>query len=315
MQRLRGIDLNLLVVFQLLYELRHTGQVAERLGITQPAVSNALARLRKQLSDELFERTPAGLSPTPYADRIIDVVQTGLFSLETGLSAPENFDPRVSTRTFRIAISGLEQIQILPSLLSHLELNAPNLKIQTVCGSSGSLKADLEQGDIDLAIGFFPQLQAGFYQRRLYEEVYLCLMRRDHPMLQGANTTQRLASFKHLIVEAAESGHAHVERVLRDAGVLDTRRLHVPSFMSAPFIVRDSDFIATLPERFAQVAAAGGEVVATPHPVRIEPSWVSLFWHRRFHRDEGLCWLRQTIADLQQVPDASDEVVIKRLRA
>lgn len=299
MLRLRGVDLNLLVVFQQLYEFRNTGQVAEKLGITQPAVSNCLARLRKQLNDELFERTPQGMAPTPYAEMIAEIIGTGLATLESGLGVIDNFDPSSSDRTFRIAMSEMMETDLLPILYYQLKRIAPKVRIQSVGMREAQLKVDLEEGDVDLAVGFFPQLQAGFYQRGLMEEPYVCLMREGHPMLKGENSVERLALFDHLIVDAKSSGHSHIEQSLLDAGIVHTREFHVPHFLSAPFIVRDSDLIVTLPKRFAEIVAAPLGLAILPHPVDISPGWVRLFWHKRYHRDQGLMWLRQLLVDLR----------------
>ncbi|HSG02864.1 MAG TPA: LysR family transcriptional regulator [Marinobacterium sp.] len=299
MLRLRGVDLNLLVVFRLLYEHRNTGVVADKLGITQPAVSNCLARLRKQLKDELFERTQTGLTPTPYADRIFEVVQFGLMKLEEGLGETEKFDPRTSDRIFTVAMSEMKEAEILPSLYSYICKHAPNVGIKCIGDVGLELKTGLESGEIDLAIGYFPQLQAGFYQRRLYEEPYVCLLRTDHQMLNGPLTPHRLAGFDHLIIEAPSTGHSHVEKMLREAGIFHTRGIHIPNFLSAPYIVRESDLIVSLPQRFALMAANALGLATIPHPVLIEPSWVRLFWHRRFHKDEGLAWLRGVMVELR----------------
>lgn len=298
MLRLRGVDLNLLVVFQLLYELRNTGSVAEKLGVSQPAVSNSLARLRKQLGDELFERSATGLLPTAYADRIADVINIGLSTLDAGLGNLENFDPSASNRTFRVAMSEMLEAEVLPKLYHYFRHHAPGVCIQSVSDLSPALKHDLEEGDVDLAIGFFPQLEAGFYQRGLAEEPYVCLLRDGHPMLTGANTVARLAEYYHLIVEAKNSGHSHVEASLIKAGIDHTREMHVPNFVSAPFIVRDSDLIVTLPKGFAEAVAPALGLVVLEHPVDIEPSWLRVFWHKRYHRDPGLIWLRQVIVNL-----------------
>jgi len=308
MLRLRGVDLNLLVVFQQLYEHRNTGVVAEKLGITQPAVSNCLARLRRQLSDELFERTPHGMLPTPYADKISEAIGHGLSTLEQGLGVAESFNPKASDRTFRLAMSEILEAEVLPILYQYLKKHAPKVNIQSVGERGARLKSELEEGDIDLAIGFFPQLQAGFYQRGLMEEPYVCLLRDGHPMLDGENSTERLAAYKHLIVDAKESGHSHVEQTLRAAGIVNTDELHVPNFLSTPFIVRDSDLIVTLPKRFAETVADPLGLRVLTHPVNIEPSWVRLFWHKRFHRDQGVVWLRQVLAHLRGSGAATYEI-------
>lgn len=298
MLRLRGVDLNLLVVFQELYLCRNTGQVAEKLGITQPAVSNCLARLRKQLNDELFQRAPHGLSPTPYADKIAGAIGPALAALDVGLGGVQHFNAHTSDRKFRIAMSEMLEAEILPSLYRHLRVAAPGVSISSVGERESQLKRELEEGDVDLAIGFFPQLQAGFYQRGLIEEPYVCVLRAGHPMLDGDITVERLAQFDHLIVEAKSSGHANIEHSLRAAGITHTQELHVPDFLSAPFIVRNSDLIVTLPSRFAQTMSEALGLEVIPHPVKINPSWVRLFWHGRFHRDQGLQWLRQTLVEL-----------------
>lgn len=312
--RLRDVDLNLLVVFQLLYEHRNTSLVAQKLGISQPAVSNCLARLRKQLQDELFERSAHGLSPTPYADKISAAVTSGLATLDVGLGNMQNFDVANSDRTFRLAMSEILEAEVLPRLYQYLKTSAPNICIQSVGERDQSLKHELEAGDIDLAIGFYPQLQAGFYQRGLFEEPYVCLLRTGHPMLAGPLTADRLAEFDHLIVEAKHSGYNDVEAKLRLAGVSHTKELHIPNFLSAPYIVRDSDLIVTLPSRFAQSAASAFGLAVIDHPVCIEPSWVRLFWHKLYHKDQGLLWLRQTLVDLCEQRAMTIHTAYKEIR-
>jgi len=312
MWRLRSVDLNLLVVFQLLYEIRNTSAVAEKLGVTQPAVSNSLARLRKQLNDDLFERSAQGLAPTAYADKIAGIISSSLAMLELGLGNLEIFDPKSSQRTFRIAMSPMLEVELLPSLYTFLRLHAPGVGIISVGEGGTALKHDLEEGDIDLALGYYPQLQAGFYQRGFLEESYVCVMRDGHPMLDGPNSIERLAQFDHLIIEAKNSGHHHVEACLRRAGVAHTRELHVPSFVSAPFIVRDSDLIVTLPHKFAETVSSALGLKIIEHPVPIDPCWVRMFWHRRYHRDPGLDWIRHVIADLRggSATDSVDEAIL-----
>jgi len=295
MIRLQDIDLNLLIVFQLMYRERKTGVVAEQLGLSQPAVSNALARLRKVLNDELFERTARGMKPTPYADNIAESIGYALSTLQDGLNYEERFDPATSDRSFRVSMTDLGEMYLLPKLMSHMAIHAPRVSITTVRDSGRSLKEDMEAGSVDLAVGLLPQLEAGFYQRRLFDQQYVCLMRRDHPLAEGELTLERFSQAQHIVIEALGTGHGRVEKQLKRSGIDRIVRLHLPHFMSAPYIVAETDLIATVTEKLALQTAEKLNLIAHPHPVDIPPAQINLFWHRRFHQDTGNIWLRNLL--------------------
>ncbi len=298
MIRLQDIDLNLLVVFQLMYRHRKTGLVAEELEITQPAVSNALARLRLVLHDELFERTARGMRPTSFADSIAESVGYALSTLQDGLNYEQRFEPASSDRSFCLSMTDLGEIYLLPPLIAYLAEHAPGITVTTVRDQGRSLKDDLETGSVDLAIGLLPQLEAGFYQRRLFDQKYVCLIRKGHRFAKGTLTLKRFSQGQHLIIEAQGTGHGRVEKLLSKSGITRISSLRIPHFMSAPFIVAETDLIATVTEKLALQTVDKLGLIIKEHPVNIPPARINMFWHRRFHQDQGNVWLRNLIFEL-----------------
>lgn len=298
MIQIQDIDLNLLVVFHLMYRERKTGPVAEQLGLSQPAVSNALGRLRKALNDELFERTSRGMRPTPFADAIAESIGYALGTLQDGLNYQERFDPSSSDRSFCLSMTDLGEMYLLPRLIAHLAVQAPSISITTVRDTGRSLKDEMESGTVDLAIGLLPQLEAGFYQRRLFNQDYVCLMREGHPLANETLTLERFSEAQHIIIEAQGTGHGRVEKQLVRSGITRIVRLRLPHFISAPYIVSETDLIATVTEKLALQTAKSLGLVTRPHPVLIPPAQINLFWHRRYHQDTGNIWLRNLLFDL-----------------
>ncbi|ADZ91433.1 LysR family transcriptional regulator [Marinomonas mediterranea] len=298
MIRLQDIDLNLLVVFQLMYRERKTGAVAEQLGLTQPAISNALARLRLALHDELFERTARGMRPTPFADSIAESVSYALSTLQDGLNYQERFDPQSSDRVFCVNMTDLGEIHMLPRLMAYLAEHAPNLSISTVRDNGHSLREELETGSVDLAIGLLPQLEAGFYQRRLFDQEYVCLVREGHPLAEQTLTLDNFSKSEHIIIEAQDTGHGRVEKQLAKSGILRVSKLKLPHFISAPYIIAHTDLVATVTEKLALQMANSLDLVIKPHPVDIPAAQINMFWHRRFHQDSGNVWLRNVFFEL-----------------
>ena len=179
---LRDLDLNLLVMFDQLLAERSVSKVAERLGLTQPAVSNSLARLRKLLGDELFLRTPAGMEPTPFAEQLAESVTCALGMIHGALNQRSSFDPSTSTRSFTVGMTDIGEIYFLSTLIDRLRKQAPGVTFSTVRNTAVNLKDEMEAGKVDLAIGLLPQLKSGFFQRRLFRQRYVCLFRQGHKL-------------------------------------------------------------------------------------------------------------------------------------
>ncbi|QJQ94201.1 MULTISPECIES: LysR family transcriptional regulator [Halomonadaceae] len=298
MIKLSEIDVNLLVVFDLLYQEMNTQRVALRLGLTQPAVSHSLKRLRTLLGDELFERTSQGLMPTPLATRLHIPVHQALTQLQETLNQAEDFEPTTSNRTFNFAMTDIGEIVFLPRLLERLAQEAPGISLSTVRNHNEKLKQEMEEGRIDLAIGLIPQLGAGFYQQRLFDQRYVCLMREGHPCSQVSFTLEAFQAARHAVVVAKGTGHGQVETWLSKAGVSRPVRLEVPNFAAVPYLVADSDLIVTVTHKLAEVTRERFGLCMRPPPLELPQVPINLFWHRRFHRDPGNQWLRRQIFEM-----------------
>ncbi|WP_312977673.1 LysR family transcriptional regulator [Stutzerimonas nitrititolerans] len=298
MIRLQDVDMNLLVVFQLLYRERKTQAVADELGLTQPAVSHALRRLRNLLGDELFERTSRGLRPTPYAERIAEPVNYALATLHESLNIRDIFDPASSTRNFNLAMTDIGEIYFLPKLMVKLAELAPGVSLSTERESALNLKDAMESGAVDLAIGLLPQLGAGYFQRRLFEQHYVSLMRKGHPLAEGAYGVDEFIAAKHAVVIAAGTGHGQVEELLARSGVPRFVQLTQPHFVAVPYIVSATDLVVTVTNKLAEATMERFELVMRPHPIDLPRVQINMFWHRRFHQDAGNRWLRGLIFEM-----------------
>lgn len=295
---LREMDLNLLVVFHQLLLDRSVSTAAEKLGLTQPAVSNALKRLRAALKDELFLRTSRGMEPTPYALHLAEPVSYALNALQAALTTRDSFDPKTSTRNFQLAMTDIGEMYFMPPLMVALSRVAPHVRVSTVRPNAANLKEDMASGTVDLALGLLPDLQTGFFQRRLFHHKYVCVFRQGHPVARSPMTLAQFTELDHVGVVSANTGHGEVDGLLERAGIQRKMRLVVPHFIAVGHILQTTDLIATLPERFAQRCEAPFGLVTSPHPARIPDIAINLFWHAKFNRDPASMWIRQLFVEL-----------------
>lgn len=295
---LRDLDLNLLVIFQALWQERNVSAAAERLDMTQSATSNALRRLRKHFNDPLFLRTSAGMAPTPLATQLAEPVSYALSALSTGLGVKMQFDPTTSERKFTIGMTDIGEIVFLPALLAHLKRVAPGVSVQTVSPPASEMRAGMEAGSIDLAVGFLPALRTGFYQQRLFTQRYVCLLGRSWKLSEGRLTREQFLTARHALVNAEGTGHAIVEHMLEATGVQRAVHLRVPHFVAIPFIVETTDLIVTAPEKLGAALAQRLAIRVVPHPIKLPEFQVNQFWHRRFREDAANKWLRSVFTML-----------------
>jgi DNA-binding transcriptional LysR family regulator len=286
-------------------------QVAERLGITQPSVSHALNRLRKVLGDPLFERIPRGLQPTPFADRIAEPIAYALATLQDSINFRDSFDPGTSTRTFTVSMTDIGEIYFLPQLIPYLAEHAPSVRLHTVRNSIGNLKEQMENGLVDLAVGLLPQLGPGFFQRRLFTQPYVCLMRREHPLAEGPFGLEEFQRAKHAVVVAQGTGHGQVEDLLSKSGAPRPIQLQLPHFVAVPYIIAAGELVVTVPEKLAERTAERFGLVIRPHPVALPEAPINLFWHRRYHHDAGNKWLRGLLVSMFAEHEAAQTVAEK----
>lgn len=295
---LHELDLNLLVVFNQLLVDRRVSQAAESLGVSQPAVSNSLAKLRKLLGDELFLRTPKGMEPTPYADQLAESVSYALAMIHSGVNQRTSFEPSSAQRSFTIGMTDIGEIYFLPALIERLLRDAPGVTLSTVRNTTANVRDELEAGKVDIAIGLLPHLKGGFFQRRLFTQSYVCLMRRGHRLDKRKMSQSEFSAAHHLVVISSGTGHGKVDELLQRSGVERSVRLNVPHYVSVGHILQGSDLIATVPERLADRLLDPFGLAKVMHPAKLPDIAINVFWHAKYHRSPANRWLRGTVFEL-----------------
>ena len=293
----QSLDLNLLRVFDAVLRDRSVTSAARHLGLTQPAVSNALARLRALFEDALFVRTPSGMDATPFARELAEPVRQALALLEAALSHGPGFDPATSTRAFRYYMSDLGQIEFLPPLVERARRVAPGVRLEAVAIEVEDIGDALAAGSLDLAVGFLPALGPPVRRQPLFRDPYVCLMRADHPAIGARLTKKAFLEASHALV-SYKGGHRVIEEALERAGVARRIALRVPHFTVVPMVLERSDLVLILPSKVARVYERRGRFKSLPLPVPMPPADVAAHWHERFERDPGSRWLRETVAEL-----------------
>jgi DNA-binding transcriptional LysR family regulator len=289
---LKDIDLNLLVIFNQLLIERNVSKVAENLGLGQPAVSNALARLRKLFGDELFIRTSSGMQPTPFADQLAESIGYALGMIHGAINVKNSFDPATSKRRFSIGMTDIGEIHILPGLMEKIPELAPSVSISTVRNTAINLKDAMEAGHIDLAIGLLPQLKAGFFQQRLFTQHYVCMFRDGHPLDKKKVLASDFYEADHVAIVSTGTGHGMVDEILDKNLAQRKVKLTVPHFVAVSRILQSTNLIATVPERLAEHMAKPFGLKYIPHPVKLPQIAINLFWHAKYHKDPANQWLR-----------------------
>jgi DNA-binding transcriptional LysR family regulator len=290
------IDLNLLIVFQELLQQRQVSAVARRLGLSQPTVSNALARLRRTFNDELFVRTGQGMLPTPFAQQIAEPIGTALLHIRQALNEREGFDPATSERDFVIAMTDVGEIHFMPFLVEHCSVLAPRVRISSVRLNAIDWLNEIETGRIDLVIGAFTAVPESLYHRRLFSQNYVTMFRRGHPFSGRKIGLTEFLQARHIVVASRESPYDEINDRLEQAGVSQSAQFRVPHFTSVPYIVSATDMVVTVPQKLAERAAAPFGLEHVRPPLRLPTLRTSIFWHRRFNQDSSNQWLRKLIA-------------------
>ena len=295
----RDIDLNLLVIFQEVFQERQISSVARRLGLSQPAVSNALARLRRTFADELFVRTAQGMQPTPFAEQMAEPVNSALAHVAKALNRLDVFTAADSERRFTIAMTDVGEVYFMPRLVEQCRLHAPGVVISTVRASTIDLKTEMEAGRVDLAIGAFDNISDALYQRRLFRQNYVSMFRRGHPLAANGDevSLKEFLAAQHLVVASLESPYDRINQILEKAGVRANVHFRVPHFTAVPYIVSTTDLLVTVPHKLAESAVGPFNLQYIKPPLRLPSLQTNIFWHRRFNQDEGNQWLRGLIAD------------------
>ncbi|GGX02001.1 LysR family transcriptional regulator [Pigmentiphaga litoralis] len=302
------MDLNLLTAFQALMQDRNVTRAGLRLGLSQSSMSHALTRLRKLTGDPLFVRLPGGMEPTPYALQIDAPIREGLALMQAGLNRVTHFEPATTDRTFQLLLSDIGELVYLPQLIVRLSQIAPGANLRVLQLPRESYRNAFIAGNADLAMGFLPSLQAGFYQQRLFDDSYVCLARSAHPRVGKRLTLKQFAAESHVLIEPAGSRYSHasaqhsttslIERYLASKGMKRRIALRVPHFMVVPSIVQQTDLLAIVPSYVMTYMKPMPGLKTLPLPIDVPRFEVKQFWHERSHHDPANQWLRKVVAEL-----------------
>lgn len=298
-----SLDLRLLVVFDAVIRKNSLTVAGDSLGMSQPLVSQSLAKLRQYFGDPLFVRTSGGMAPTPRARELAPKIVAMIQLMQEALESPGDFDPATSARTFSFASTDFGAAYLLPKLLQQLAKHAPNIRVRATHAPRHGVEDMLEEGEVDLAVGSFAINRLPFYQRRLYRSDYVCLVRREHPTIRGRLTRETYLSAKHALVAPLPGGYEALERFLLENIPAANFAVIVPNFLTVITTLPDSDVLFTVTRHSGQQVAQllGAQILELP--VDIPGFTVRQFWHERFHKDPANKWFRDLIYGLLASPD------------
>ncbi|WP_030540971.1 LysR family transcriptional regulator [Sphingobium sp. DC-2] len=294
------LDLNLLKLLPALRETRSVSQAAAKLGLSQPGFSSALARLRRQLDDQLFVRTATGMQPTPLAIRLIEGVSHVISTLEGDLATEAEFNPSMLEAPFRIALSDAGEPTIVPPLLDRIVAAAPQSGLIVDAPDPQELTAVLEAGEIELAIGFYPELRKSTFKRqKLFDTGFTCVAAAGHPaMKEGRISTDAYFHYGHIRIIRAGRSEVALTRFLKKRGYSRRTVLSTPHFLGLPYALNSSDLLATLPSVLADELGERYGLQTAPLPLDVPGFAVSQYWHVRYDRHPRNRWIRRQLAEL-----------------
>jgi DNA-binding transcriptional LysR family regulator len=312
----RTLDLNLLRVFDEVMAERSLTRAAHNLSLTQPAVSNALRRLRQALGDELVRRAGQGVEPTPHALALWPSVRQALRQLH-GAIVPRSFEPQQATSTFVLAMADATAAELMGGLAIRLQEAAPGVSVRVVPLTTRDPRRLLAEGSADLALGYFPAVltdltaraQTGepvnFAHQRLYAGEYVCVMRKGHPLAEGPLTLDTYCAARHLLVSFSGRPYGYVDEALSSIGRQRRIVLTVNQFFTAGRVVVHSDLLTVLPWHFVPTTGMSEQLVVRQLPLEVPPVHVEALWHEGQHEQAAHQWLRQQVLEVAQAAFAS----------
>jgi len=298
--RLHQIDLNLLVAFEAIYREQNLTRAAQKLHVTQPALSHTLGRLRELFGDALFARSGRVMEPTPFARNMIGPVRQALTTLEHGLFPSQGFDPSTSDRRFQVAVRDAFEILWLPPLMTALRAQAPHIQVVSVRVAQPShMETELAAGTIDLALDLPLSVGSATRHLELGQEDNLCVVaRRGHPALRKRLNLDAYLAASHVIASSRRRGPGLEDVVLRGLGHRRTIAVRCQSHLAAAHVAATTDLLLTLPTRLAKAIALPTQTRITAAPFSAPPLGIHLYWHKAMDTDPANTWLRSVITDL-----------------
>jgi DNA-binding transcriptional LysR family regulator len=295
------IGLRHLKALSLLLEVRSLTRAAEILDVNQPTVSKMLARLRSHFGDPLFVRVGLVMQPTPRALEVMEPLRGLLAVSDLMRATTSSFDPATSEREFRVLVSEVGMIHLVPPLMRELDQSGQGLRLRAVPFDSRHVSSKLESGEADVALGAFPRESGPLRRQKLYADPYVSVVRKGHPRI---DRLVRIAGFlreRHILVTASSTGHAahgQLEKVLIDRLAPENIQLRVPSFVTCAFVASQSDAVGTMPERLASYLVRELPLETFKPPLALPRIEIAQVWHERVNRDAGHRWLRSRIYNL-----------------
>ena len=307
----RTLDLNLLRVFDQVMAERNLTRAAKNLSMTQPAVSNALNRLRDALGDKLVVRSGYGIEPTPRALALWPVIADALRQMESSL-IPGDFVASEAVNTFVLGMADSTAAELMPGLVEIIERDAPGVSMRVLPLTTRDPRALLDEGVMDLAVGFFPAVladltaqaqavgMAAFDHQRLFAGEYVCVMRAGHPLARGPLTVKRYCEAHHLLVSFSGRPYGFMDEALAAMGLTRRIVLTVNQFFTAGRVVIGSDLLTVLPRHFVKLTGMADQIVVRDLPFKVAPVLVDSLWHRRQGQRSDHAWLRLAVAAAAQ---------------
>lgn len=301
-------DLNLLRAFSALMHEGNLTTAGASLGLTQPAMSRAIQRLRVHFDDPLFVRTTHGMQPTEYARRLAGPIEDALNSVRNALDLRAAFAPSTSTRSFRIVMTDSASAFYLPRLVSELKRTAPGIGLVAVQMPRERYREALESATVDLALGQLPPDLGSLHRQHLWDEALVCLLRKDHPTLGEELTMQQFMACEQICVTAPARSDELIRRALGKQAAQRRIALSLPYYLVVPMILAECDMIAVMPQTICEPFIRKWRLKMLPLPFRVPPMNMGQMWHERLHHDAGHRWLRGKISEMfaQRNPAAAE---------
>ncbi len=296
--KLSDIDLNLFVVFDAIYTEGNLTRAGEIIGITQPAVSNSLSRLRKMFDDPLFVRTAEGMVPTPVAQNIVGPVRQALGLIRSSVQESDNFDPMASEKRYRVSFSDLTQSIVFPYLLGRLSREAPGIAVDCYQVRRRDLNVELASGNLDLAVDIPLTPDPQINQAPLFSHPHVCVFREDHPLIKDTLTTDNYLEVGHIHISSRRGGLGHVDLALGKLGRRRKISLRTQHYLATPELVSRTDLVLTVPRIFADFLVRQYPVRYLDLPFSVPNLETHLYWHESTDKDQANRWIRDIILEL-----------------
>ena len=291
------LDCKQLLIFLYVYKYKSVSIAAEHLGMNQPTVSNILNRVRQHYNDPLFLRIGNEMMPTELSKQLFPLISETLNKIEIINNFNVDFDQKTSQQQFNLAMTDVSHLVLLPKISQYLKEHAPHVRLN-VRPITSDTPYQMANGEIDLALGFLPHLENGFYQQKLFEQYYVVIAAKDHPRLNESQiSTEQYINESHIDIEAG-MGHYHIENALLNLHLKRNILMRIPSYLGVGLVVQETDAIATVPYYLSEVLLSRDNLKIFDAPITFPTYAVKQYWHMSCHHKTSHQWLRKMFHDI-----------------